>query len=235
MRLTRIAVLAGLAALLAAAARPALASARRRAVAQASGPHGRWAGLVAAALNRGNAAINRMTLDAVSPAPGERLLDLGFGGGTLIERALAEHPGVRVVGADPSEDMVARLAEHLAPDIASGRLELVVASAESLPLPDGALDCLTSVYTVYFWPDAARGLAEVRRVLRPGGRVALAVTPPGLQRAIGFDREGFSVRSGADVAALMHEAGLVDVALHDAPHGSAIVTGREPGPAAQTG
>lgn len=57
--------------------------------------------------------------------------------------------------------------------IASGRIEVREASVERLPYPNGSFDAATAVETHFWWPDIGAGLREIRRVLKPGGRLAL--------------------------------------------------------------
>lgn len=61
--------------------------------------------------------------------------------------------------------------------IASGRVDLRRGSACALPFPDGDLDVVFSINAVQFWEDLRVGLCEIHRVLRPGGRIAIAIQP----------------------------------------------------------
>lgn len=101
--------------------------------------------------------------------PGPRVLDLGVGPGTS---ALETPPG-RVqahLGLDRSVDMLRRAAR--AARSRGARLALLGGDALALPIRDGALDGITGHSLLYLLPDPAAALAEVRRVLRPGGRAA---------------------------------------------------------------
>ena len=109
------------------------------------------------------------------PAPGARLLDVGTGTGTLALRALERWPGVRVTGVDASAAMLA-----LAEDAARGRLpaarlsrfERVTAVADALPFDDASFDVAISSFVLQLVPSRSAALREIRRVLRPGGRLA---------------------------------------------------------------
>jgi SAM-dependent methyltransferase len=97
---------------------------------------------------------------------GERALDVGCGPGSLTE-ALGELVGPEHVAAvDPSEPFAAAAADRVpAADVRVG-------AAESLPWPDDAFDVALSQLVVNFMSDADAGVAEMRRVVRPGGTVA---------------------------------------------------------------
>ena len=93
-----------------------------------------------------------------------RTLDVGCGTG----RGLRFYgPGVQVVGIDPARASLARAARRI-----SGS-RLVQASAEALPFREGVFDTVVSSFVFCSVPDPARGLAEVKRVLRPGGQMRM--------------------------------------------------------------
>jgi ubiquinone/menaquinone biosynthesis C-methylase UbiE len=98
------------------------------------------------------------------PLLGADVLDIGAGTG-IASRAMAAR-GARVVAVDPGEPMVRRLS-RMSPDVVA-----VIARAEQLPVRDSAFDLVTCA-TAWHWLDTERTVTEVRRVLRPGGHVAL--------------------------------------------------------------
>ncbi len=93
-----------------------------------------------------------------------RVLDVGCGTGRNLPLYAA---GVRVVGLDPDRDVLLR-ARRRAPHV-----PLVQASAEALPFSDGTFDTVVSGLAFCSVPDPLRGLAEVKRVLGPGGRLRM--------------------------------------------------------------
>lgn len=107
---------------------------------------------------------------------GETVLDLGCGGGLdLILAARAVGPTGRAIGVDWAEPMVRRATDALRAlklDWADAR----VARAEALPLGHGVVDCVVANGILNLTPDKSAVLAEVARVLRPGGRFVLAET-----------------------------------------------------------
>ena len=108
---------------------------------------------------------------ALEPGPDDVVLDIGCGGGAFLADALRS--GCRAAGVDHSAEMV-RVARELNADaIGDGRLEIVQADAARLPFEDDAFTCAATMQVFFFFPDPARVLAECRRVLRPGGRLAV--------------------------------------------------------------
>lgn len=112
-----------------------------------------------------NQEIRRRRAEIVPAARG-RVLEIGIGSGLN----LPYYRGVEsVVGIDPSPRLLAR-AKKAATDTGVD-VELVEGSAEDLPMPEESFDTVLTTCTLCTIPNAAKALAEMRRVLRPGGRL----------------------------------------------------------------
>jgi demethylmenaquinone methyltransferase/2-methoxy-6-polyprenyl-1,4-benzoquinol methylase len=120
---------------------------------------------VGAVLSFGQDPRWRRALVARVPNDGGHVLDVATGTGLVAERLLAR--GHRVTGLDQSADMLAEARRRF-----GGRVELVEASATALPFPDGSFDHLTFTYLLRYVDDPGATLAELARVVRPGGTVA---------------------------------------------------------------
>lgn len=131
-----------------------------------------------------------MALDMLAPRPGEALLEVGYGGGGLLKRLARSRPA-RLVGVDPSSAVPKRVAEA----------ELVRADAAALPFANASFDGLVSVSVLHFWPRLEPVLAELARVLRPGGRLVLVFEPPEALRRWPGHRHGFQLWSEEEVTA----------------------------------
>jgi demethylmenaquinone methyltransferase / 2-methoxy-6-polyprenyl-1,4-benzoquinol methylase len=116
----------------------------------------------------------------VSRLPRDRGHVLDVATGTGLVAAELVRRGFRVTGVDQSPGMLARARERF-----GDRVELVEASAESLPFADGSFDHLTFTYLLRYVADPAATLAELARVVRPGGVVASLEfgVPEGVPRA----------------------------------------------------
>lgn len=134
-----------------------------------------WAGrLIGPAMTLANRRPTRAALAALAVRPGERALDLGCGAGEAV--ALMARAGAHVTGVDRAPAMIDQAARRNARAIAAGQVVLHRAAFDALPLPDAGLDAILAANVAYFWHDAAPVVAEMHRVLRPGGRLAVYVT-----------------------------------------------------------
>jgi SAM-dependent methyltransferase len=121
--------------------------------------------------------------EAVAEAGTRRLLEVGCGPGEAAER-IARELGADVVAIDQSERMVG---------LARARgVDARVGDVQELDFGEGEFDCVLAAWMLYHVPDVARGLAEIARVLQPGGRL-VAVTNAAdhlceLWRLVGIDR-----------------------------------------------
>lgn len=125
--------------------------------------------------------IFRDTLARLRLTPGDHLLEVGCGGGTFAARAL--ELGCRMTAVDHSADMVALTTAANETAVREGRLEVLEADGESLPLPDGRFTCATAM-NVLFFIHVPTLLAELHRVLIPGGRLVLHTVAPEPPRSV---------------------------------------------------
>ncbi len=118
-----------------------------------------------------NGRWRRAMVNQVVRAPGESVLDVASGtAGVAIQ--LARRTRARVVGVDLTEQMLRRGNVNVARAGLAGRIGLVAGQAEQLPFPDASFDALTFTYLLRYVDDPQATLAELARVVRPGGRVA---------------------------------------------------------------
>jgi len=141
-----------------------------RQLARPRGVVGLLAGEVLAWQNR---EVNAWTLSLLGVGVESRIVEIGFGPGVGVRLAAARARRGLVAGVDPSSMMVRRARWRNARAVRCGRVELRRGTVESLPWLDGTFTHAWSVNTFFEWPDQAAGLAEVARVLGPGGRLAI--------------------------------------------------------------
>jgi len=112
--------------------------------------------------------LHRRFMRKIQPVQDKDILDVGCGTGAVSRRLVKK--GARVWGLDYSPGMLAAARE-----ISQEKegLTFVEGSAESLPFEDNSFDCVTTAFSFHHYPDAMDALKEMRRVLKPGGRVYL--------------------------------------------------------------
>jgi arsenite methyltransferase len=131
----------------------------------------RW--LLGGELHPGGEATTRRALGLIDPQPGERLVDVACGAGASALVAADEY-GLEVNGIDSSEDLLAEARAGAESRGLADRATFVAADAEALPIADESFDLALCECSLCLFEDKPRAVAEVHRVLRPGGRVALA-------------------------------------------------------------
>lgn len=117
-------------------------------------------------------SLNRWLFEHILVDPTSRVLELGCGPGHFWRETRDLRPiGWRVVCTDLSPGMAAEARRELSGEAG---LSFAAADAQNLPFPDGSFDLVLANFMLYHVPDRPRALAEVRRVLRPGGLLAAA-------------------------------------------------------------
>lgn len=135
-------------------------------------------------------AARLVGVEALNLRPGERVLELGFGtGNEVIDLAQLVGANGTVAGIDISSGMLAVAQKKLADAKPPGQIDLRLADARQLPFADGSFDAVYSSFTLELFPEADIPivLAEVKRVLRAGGRlsvVSMALVKEGVRPSV---------------------------------------------------
>jgi SAM-dependent methyltransferase len=154
------------------------------------------------------ASVARAVLDALAVDAADSVLELGCGSGRALRDVAARVQRGFAAGVDPSELMVRHARWRNRRYVESGRVAIALGDSGDLSaFPDGRFDKAYGVHVVYFWRTPRRDLAEVARVLRPGGRLLLGYCPDVPGAAPGPTRAPVT-----RVEAWLREAGYADVA-----------------------
>lgn len=157
--------------------------------------------LVAGAFDRAAPTYDRAGVEFFAPfgerlvelagiRAGERVLDVACGiGASLVPAARRVGAGGEAVGVDLAPGMVAQASAALAAERLDGHARAIEGDAQSPPFPDESFDAVLCGFGIFFLPDPDHALAEWRRVLRPGGRLAVSTWGAGRDERWTWERE----------------------------------------------
>jgi ubiquinone/menaquinone biosynthesis C-methylase UbiE len=183
-----------------------------RAFGRPQGVLGRVGGLIMA---RMNANCGAWVTDLLEVQSNDSVLEVGFGPGVVIQRLATLASSGRVAGVDPSSEMVQQARARNPTAVESRRIDLRDGSVERLPFDDDTFDKALAINSMQVWPDAALGLREVRRVMKPGGRIALGFTPYSGQPNLGL-AEALTAAGFAEADVVESDEGFCALAMK--PH-----------------
>ena len=176
-----------------------------------------------------NRQRNRWVVSLLDVQPAEHVLEIGFGPGVAVAELVRAGAG-HVYGIDHSDVMLRQASRRNAAAIRAWRVTLINAQADRIPPAlDGPFDAILAVNSLGFWPAPAERLAELRRRLAPGGRIAIASQPrcPGATAG--------TSRSAADeVEKLLRSAGFTQISTETLPLSPPVICVLAASPACAT-
>ena len=168
-----------------------------------------------------NKKMYKKTVSLLSLNRNQKLLDIGYGNGFLIKLA-DKMFGCSLYGIDISEDMKALAQKRNKNALKDNRLNFEVGYCCNLRFADNTFDAVSSINTVYFWSDTAKGLSEIRRCLVPGGCFINAVyTKEWLSRTKMADK-GFKKFEPEELVALGKQAGFEKIEISEIVKGKSF-------------
>jgi ubiquinone/menaquinone biosynthesis C-methylase UbiE len=146
-------------------------------------------------------------LDLLEVHPSDSVLEIGSGPGVGLQLAAARVHRGRIAGVDLSETMLEMALRRNRALFEAGLMELHLGAAEELPFDDAIFDKAMTMNSLHLWPNPVSGLKEIKRILRPGGRIAVAFTR-------------FSYTSADKFESPLMDAGFTDVSFHTGEPGT---------------
>ncbi len=163
--------------------------------------------------------LRQRTIGLAQLQPGEQALDVGCGTGTLaLEVARSIGPGGSITGVDPGSQQIARArAKAARRHVSQVSIEFHIGVIEQLPFPDQTFDVVFSTLMMHHLPAPLKrqGLAEIARVLKPGGRLVIADFAHKQERsgrAARFPAGGSRIQ---DLEALLQEADFIQMVTEE--------------------
>jgi SAM-dependent methyltransferase len=165
--------------------------------------------------NSGNADLNAFVEECLALVSNDRVLEIGFGPGKLInEMANITTDGV-VEGVDFSGVMLKQATKTNDQHIARGRVLLHKCDCSSLPFENNVFDKLCSTNTLYFWKKPEEYFSEMFRVLRPGGKVVIGFRDEEQMSNLDLSEDIFNSFSKQDIINLLSNSGFHDVKIRE--------------------
>jgi len=179
---------------------------------QFSQPRGFVGKFIGNRMAKGNVYDAKWTISLLNIQPNSRILEIGFGPGVSTQMASEKASKGFVAGIDHSKTMVQTASQRNEAAIQSRRMELKQGDVSSLPYPAESFDIAFSLHSIYFWPKPLDCLKEIRRVLKPGGLLAITIQPKDkwANRRI----EGSSIMTlyfGSELATIFSDAGYRNI------------------------
>lgn len=176
-----------------------------------SGVIGRY--LMTKIFNAGNADLNFFVKETLDIKKDDRILEIGFGPGKLInEMATVTTEGL-VEGIDFSQDMIKEASKANSQFIAEGKVKLHEGDCRDLPFDDASFDKLCSINTLYFWKDSESYFSEMFRVVKPGGMIAVGFRDKEQMSKLDLDQNVFNNYTQDDVIRLLSGAGFSEARI----------------------
>ena len=195
-------------------------------------PNGFWGRFMLRGMNRGHAPLHRWGLSFLPWRPDWHVLDVGCGGGSVLQRILEHCPEGMAFGVDLSPESVAFARRRNRRELGV-RCFVEQGSSDSLPCASEAFDAVTAFETIYFWQDLPRAFAEVARVLRPGGYFLMVCEAgdPGDPRWEKWTRRigKMTIHSAGILMRHLSETGFGDISVHRHPQGPVCLVARREG------
>ena len=183
---------------------------------QFGNPSGLFGKFIGTGMARRNVYDAEWTVSLLNIQPHHHILEIGFGPGVSTQMASEKASQGIVAGIDHSRTMVQAASQRNAAAIRSGRMELKYGDVTSLSYPDQSFDIVFSLHSIYFWPKPVDCLKEIKRVLKPGGLLAITIQPKDKWRP-NVDSSIMTLYFGSDVASLFSEASYRNIRVETPP------------------
>lgn len=161
--------------------------------------------------NKRNVKLNDTTLAYLGLQEEDRVLDIGFGGGYLLERIISQVKCGLAAGIDLSPVMVENARVRWQEATKAGRVAIQCGRAEALPYPDEYFTKVSSVNSLFYWSDIDLGVSEIYRVLTDGGKVVLTYTCKRDLENKWFVQYGIKPYGDEEIRLLLVKAGFSDI------------------------
>jgi ubiquinone/menaquinone biosynthesis C-methylase UbiE len=166
-------------------------------------------------MNRVTSQINDMTIQMLDIKPIDRVLDIGFGGGSAMKKITKLAPDGLVAGIDISEAMLRRGNKKFSKLLSLDKVSLKEGNASKIPYENDFFDKVYTVNTIYFWSDPVDDSVEVYRVMKEGGKFIITYFT---KEMFHFTRYGFTLHPEQYLCDSLQKAGFIDIHVNYREH-----------------
>jgi ubiquinone/menaquinone biosynthesis C-methylase UbiE len=162
-------------------------------------------------LEKINVRMNALALECLNLQSDDRVLEIGFGSGSLLDAILKTGKCHHVAGLELSTEMIAFVNKRLAASVQSQTLQLAQGRIDVIPFASSSFSKVVSVNTLYFWTDTREALRECARVLREGGQLVLCYNAKQDMQNWPGHVHGFTLYETSEVENLLRDVGFVNI------------------------
>ena len=175
-------------------------------------PQGFIGGLMLSGMNMGHSPMAKWAFTQFDVPDNGKLVDIGCGGGFNIRRLLEHSRSGFVYGVDISSTSVEKSKKTNKKNIGK-RCDVLIGSADHLPLKDNSIKLATAFETVYFWESLEKCFAEVKRVLEEGGNFVVINDPGDPKKHWEKMIPGMKAYTPEEIKKAMEAAGFIDIRI----------------------
>jgi len=168
-----------------------------------------------------NGALYAHVVKLLLPEKEKQLLEIGFGEGLVPEILYQQNKSLHYNGIDFSYEMVAMAASKNIPGA-----RFLLGEVAAMPFTDQTFDVCFGINVVYLWENPEKELAEIMRVLKPGGMLMLGYRPKTYMQAIPFTQFGFTLYEISDLEELLSKHGFEKITTQTEEEPDRIIAGK---------
>ncbi len=159
-------------------------------------------------MHASNIGMTSAAIDALNLQNDAIILEIGHGNGAHIEYLLKQANDIRYFGADISETMIAAAKRINTAFIEAGKVSFQLTNGQTLPYDNASFDGIFTVNTIYFWQNPNAYLLEIKRVLKPGGKLVFCFADKTFMEKLPFTPYGFTLYEVEKVQQLLVDSGF---------------------------
>jgi ubiquinone/menaquinone biosynthesis C-methylase UbiE len=168
-------------------------------------PNGAFAEEIGQRMNVSNEQIHHFTFDVLDIQSGMEVLEIGMGNGHYIGELFKRYPGIHYTGIDYSSEMVEQAKQTNQLFCQQQVAHFLHCNIDELPATEALYDRIFTINTLYFWERPDSTLRNLRRLLKPGGKLSIAIRPKHIMEHHPFTPFGFTLYSREDLCQLLEK------------------------------